>query len=83
MVMTDPLRPSGNLKSLQRRHSAPYLLTAANSLAGAGRSWRGSKFWVLDDENSVSSDDETDGGKEDDLGDSEWGSDRKFIRDAS
>lgn len=58
-------------------------LSAAEPSAVTVRSWRGSKFWVLDGENSDRSEDEADDQMDGDHMEREWGSDRKLVRDAA
>ncbi|OQU90688.1 hypothetical protein SORBI_3001G028301 [Sorghum bicolor] len=51
--MVEQVEPKSgsNLSScLQRRHSGPFLATASELLGGNGESWRGSRFWALNDD---------------------------------
>jgi hypothetical protein len=67
---------------LKRRHSAPYL-TNSEPLDGEIGPWKGSKFWVLD--NETSEDSEDDGFKEEDRvhEEEDYRSEKEFIRDAT
>lgn len=55
---------------------------AAEPLVGAGRAWRGSRFWVLDDESIGDSEEDGSSQKGTDTAVSSINSDQKLLRDA-
>jgi hypothetical protein len=68
--------------SLKRRHSAPYL-TTLEQFVGAEKPWRGSRFWVLGDDDNGDSDDEDIKKEGEDPDEDAYNSEREFIRDAT
>lgn len=69
------------LRRLKRHHFAPYLTMMSEPLVGPGWSWRGSRFWALDDESHDDSEDEDTKLKGVDPNDS-FNSKKKLLHDA-
>ena len=68
--------------SLKRRHSAPYLATL-EQFAGAEKSWRGSRFWAIRDNDNDDSGDDDFRKEGDDPDEDAYNSEREFISDAT
>lgn len=68
-------------KNMARRHSAPDLISDSVQLTGASKSWKGSRFWALEDD----SDRQVEGAKqrEEDPNLESYDSEREFINDAT
>jgi len=59
--MAEQIWPEHSLevpRRLKRRHSAPFLTLTPEPLDGPGRSWKGSRFWALDNESHEGSENE-------------------------
>lgn len=70
-------------RKLRRRHWAPYLVMTSNPLVGPERAWRGLRFWALDDDSLVDSEEDDTVQKDSGPDDGVIKAEQKLLRDAN